>query len=373
MRRAANLHRKQLVEGIMKTSLRPAATPSSQCRSRPRVNDRPYRKTRPSGQHPRRQFLRLAVGAAALPAMSRMARAQTYPARPVRVIVGFAAGGTTDIVARLMGQSLSERLGRQFIIENRPGAASNIATEAVVRAPPDGYTLLQMTETNTTNSTLYKKLNFDFIRDTAPVARISYAPLVMVVAPQFPAKTVPEFIAYAKAHPGKLNLGTAGAGSAIHVAGELFKMAVGLDLAQVHYRGEAAALADLLGQHVDAVFATLTVSIAYVRAERLRALAIMSATRSPLLPEIPVMADFVPGLEAIGWNGIVAPKNTPAEIIARLNTAVNAALADPTMKARFAEIGATVFPASPAEFGKFIADYTEKMAKVVKFAGIEMD
>jgi tripartite-type tricarboxylate transporter receptor subunit TctC len=324
---------------------------------------------------PRRHFLHLAAGAATLPAVSQIARAQTYPTRPVRIIVGFAAGGMADLVARLMGQSLSERLGQPFIIENRPGAASNIATEAVVRAPPDGYTLLQMGDANTINSTVYKKLNFDFIRDTAPVARISYTPMVMVVAPQFPAKTVPEFIAYAQANPGKLNLGTAGVGGSSHVAGELFKMAVGLDLAQVHYRGEAPALADLLGQHLDAVFATLTGSIAYVRADRLRALAIMSATRSPLLPEIPVMADFVPGLglEASSWFGIAAPKNTPAEIIARLNTAVNAALADPTMKARFAEIGATVFPGSPAEFGKFIADDTEKMAKVVKFAGIEVD
>jgi tripartite-type tricarboxylate transporter receptor subunit TctC len=235
---------------------------------------------------PRRQFLHLAAGAAGLPAMSYIAEAQTYPARPVRIIVGFAAGGLTDIMARLLGQSLSERLGRQFIIENRPGAASNIATEVVVRAPPDGYTLLQMTDVNTINSTVYKNLNFDFIRDTAPVARIAYTPLVMVVAPQFPAKTVPEFIAYAKAHPGKLNLGTAGAGTPIHVAGELFKMAAGLDLTQVHYRGEAPALADLLGQQLDAVFATLSGSIAYIRADQLRALAIMSATRSyPISPQ----------------------------------------------------------------------------------------
>ena len=231
-----------------------------------------------------------------------------------------------------------------------------------------------MTNTNTINTTLYaKKLNFDFIRDTAPVAPISYTPLVMVVAPQFPAKTVPEFIAYAKANPGKLNLGTAGAGTPIHVAGELFKMAVGLDLAQVHYRGESAALADLLGQHVEAVFATLSGSIAYVRADRLRALAIMSATRSPELPNIPVMANFVPGLEASASFGIAAPKNTPAEIITRLNTAVNAALADPTMKARFAEIGATVFPASPAEFGKFITDETEKWGKVIRAANIKLE
>jgi tripartite-type tricarboxylate transporter receptor subunit TctC len=322
---------------------------------------------------PRRQLLHLAASAAALPAVSRIAEAQTYPIRPVRIIVGFAAGGVTDIVARLTGQWLSQRLGQQFIVENRPGAGGNTAAEAVVGAPPDGYTLLIAASSDAINSTVYKKLNFNFIRDTVPIARIAYSPLVMVVAPQFPAKTVPEFIAYAKANPGKLNLGTAGFGTPIHVVGELFKMTAGLDLAQVHYRGEAPALADLLGQQIDAVFATLSGSIAYVRANQLRALAVMSATRSPELPKIPVMADFVPGLEASAWSGIVAPKNTPAEIIVRLNTAVNAALADPTMKTRFVEIGATVFPGSPAEFGKFIADDTEKMAKVVKFAGIEVN
>ena len=350
----------------MKASVRKAATPYR--RTAIRNTDR-----RLVTQYPRRRILSLVAGAAALPAISKSARAQTYPTRPVRIIVGFAAGGASDLTARLMGQWLSERLGRQFIIENRPGAASNIAAEAVIRAPPDGYTLLQMTDVNTINSTVYKKLNFDFIRDTAPVARVAHTPLVMVVAPQFPAKTVPEFIAYAKANSGKLNLGTAGAGTPIHDAGELFKMAVGLDLAQVHYRGESAALADLLGQHVEAVFATLSGSIAYVRADRLRALAIMSATRSPELPVIPVMADFVPGLEASAWTGIVAPKNTPAEIIARLNTAVNAGLADPTMKARFAEIGATVFPGSPAEFGKLIADDTEKWVKVIRAANIKAE
>ena len=321
----------------------------------------------------RRKFLHLAAGAAVLPAVSPEARAQTYPTRPVRIIVAAAAGGQTDIVARLMGQWLSERLGQSFFVENRPGGNNNIGTEAVVRAPADGYTLLLANSVNAINASLYERLSYNFIRDIAPVARIGGGPSVMVVHPRFPARSVPELVTYAKANPGRLNIGTPGAGTGGRLVGELFKMTANLNFAQVHYRGETPALADLLGQQVDVVFATLSGSIAYVRAGQLRALAITSATRSPLLPDIPVMAEFVPGLEYIGWYGIVAPKNTPAEIIARLNTVVNAAFVDPTMKARLADMGATVLAGSPADFGRFIAEETEKWGKVVKFAGIKAD
>jgi tripartite-type tricarboxylate transporter receptor subunit TctC len=314
----------------------------------------------------------VAAGAASL-AVWRRAWAQAYPTRPVRIIVAAAAGGGTDITARLISQSLTERLGQSFFVENRPGGNNNIGTEAVVRAPPDGYTLLLANSVNVVNASLYERLSYNFVRDLVPVARISETPGLMVVHPQFPARSVPEFVAYAKANPGRLNIGTAGAGTGARVIGELFKMATGVNLAQVHYRGEAPALADLLGQHVDVVFATWPGSIAYVRADRLRALAITSATRSPELPEIPVMADFVPGLQSSNWVGIVAPKNTPADIIVRLNTAVNAVLADPNMKARFAEIGATVFPGSPAEFGKLIVDETEKWGKVIRAANIKLE
>jgi tripartite-type tricarboxylate transporter receptor subunit TctC len=316
----------------------------------------------------RRQFLHLAAGAVALPAVSRFAMAQTYPSRPVRIIVAAAAGGFTDITARLIGQWLTERLGQSFFVENRPGGNNNIGTEAVVRAPGDGYTLLLANSVNAINASLYDRLSYNFVRDVAPVARISDTPSVMVVHPQFPARSVPEFVAYAKANPGRLNIGTFGAGS---VVPELFKMATGLSLARVDYRGEAPALADLLGQQVDVVFATLPGSIEYIRANRLRSLAIMSTTRSPALPEIPVIGDFVPGLETSGWFGIVAPKTTPAGIIERLNKEINAALADPTIRVRFADLGATVVPGSSAEFGKLIADDTEKWAKMVKFAGIK--
>jgi tripartite-type tricarboxylate transporter receptor subunit TctC len=320
---------------------------------------------------PRRKFLRLAAGAAALPAVSRVARAQTYPGRPVRIIVAAAAGGATDIAARLIGQSLTERLGQSFFVENRPGGNNNIGTEAVVRAPADGYTLLMANSVNAVNASLYERLSYNFVRDLTPVARISDTSSVMVVHPQFPARSVLEFVAYAKANPGRLNFGTPGAGTQARVVSEMFKMATGLNLALVHYRGEAPALADLLGQQIDVIFATLPGSIEYIRANRLRALAIMDANRSPALPEIPVIGDFVPGLETSNWNGIVAPKTTPTGIIERLNKEINAALADPTIRARFADLGATVVPGSPADFGRLIADETEKWGKMIRAADIK--
>jgi tripartite-type tricarboxylate transporter receptor subunit TctC len=320
----------------------------------------------------RRQFLHLAAGAAALPAVPAIARAQAYPSRPVRIVVGYPAGGGVDIYARLIAQWLSERLGQSFIIDNRPGATGNIGTEAVVYAPADGYTLLMVGSPNAINATLYEKLKFNFIRDIAPVALIAEAPLVMVVNSAFPAKTVPEFIAYAKANPGKLNLGSPGAGTPNHVASELFKMITDVKLEQVQYRGGAPAIADLLGEQVQVMFDVIAECIEYVRAGRLRALAVMSATRSPVLPEIPVMAEFVPGLEASIWYGVGAPRNTPAQIIGKLNLEINAALADSTMKARFADLGAMAFPpGSPAEFGKLIADETEKWGKVIRAANIK--
>ena len=319
----------------------------------------------------RRQFLHLAAGAAALPAVSRIARAQTYPTRPVRIIVGFPPGGAADIAARLMGQWLSERLGQPFVIENRPGAGSNIATEAVVRAPADGYTLLLVSTSNAINATLYDKLNFNFIRDIAPVAGIIRVPHVMEVNPSVPAKTVPEFIAYAKANPGKINMASAGIGAAPHVSGELFKMMTGVDMVHVPYRGAAPALTDLLGGQVQVMFDTMPSSIEYIRAGKLRALAVTTATRSEALPDIPTVGDFVPGYEASAWYGVGAPKNTPAEIVDKLNKEINAGLADPKMKARLADLGGTVLAGSPADFGKLIADETEKWAKVVKFAGIK--
>ena len=321
----------------------------------------------------RRQFLHLAAGAATLPLLSRVASAQAYPTRPVRIIVAAAAGGPTDIAARLIGQSLSERLGRSFLIENRPGGNNNIGTEAVVRAPADGYTLLMANSVNAINASLYERLGFDFIRDMAPVARIADAPQVMVVNPSIPARSVPEFIAYAKANPGKLILGSGGIGMPENVAGELFKMKTGLDLPVVHYRGGAPAVADLLGGHVQSLFDVVANSIENVRAGRLRALAITSGHRSELLPDIPIMADYVPGVEASTWFGIVAPKNTPAVIVDKLNEEINAALADPRMKARFADLAFTVLPGSPAEFGQFIAEDTEKWRAVVKFAGLKAE
>jgi tripartite-type tricarboxylate transporter receptor subunit TctC len=321
---------------------------------------------------PRRRFLHLAA-CAALPAMSRIARAASYPSRPVHIIVGYAPAGPTDIAAHLAGQWLSGRLGQSFVVDNRPGAASNIGTELVVRAPPDGYTLLSVNATNAINATLYDKLNFNFIRDIAPVASIMRTTNVMVVQPSFPAKSVPEFIAYAKANPGKINMATAGVGSPPHVYGELFEAMAGVDLIQVHYRGGAPALVDLLGGQVQIMFEGITSSIEYVRAGKLRALAVTSATRWAALPDIPTVGEFVPGYEAIGWFGLGSPKNTPAEIIDTLNREINAGLADPTMKARIADLGGSPMPMTPTDFGKFIADETEKWRKVIQVANIKAE
>jgi tripartite-type tricarboxylate transporter receptor subunit TctC len=316
---------------------------------------------------PRRKFLHLAAGAAVVPALSRVASAETYPTRPVRIIVGFAPGGATDIMARLMGQSLSERLGQQFVIENRPGAASNVGTEAVVNAAPDGYTLLVVTSVNAINATLYEKLNFNLIRDVAPVASTHHEPFVMEANPSVPVKTVAEFIAHAKANPGKINMASAGIGSGNHISGELFKMMTGVNLVHVPYRGGGPALVDLLGGQVQVMFATMSSSIEYVRAGKLRALAVTTATRSPVLPDIPTVAEFVPGYE----SGVGAPRNTPANIVEKLNKEINVALAEPKMIARLADLGGTALPSSPADFGKFIVDETEKWGKVVKFANIK--
>jgi tripartite-type tricarboxylate transporter receptor subunit TctC len=322
---------------------------------------------------PRRQFLHLAMGAAALPAAPRFAWAQTYPSRPVHWIVGFAPGGGNDIVARLMGQWLSERLGQQFVIENRPGAGTNVATEAVVNASPDGYTLLLAGAPNAINATLYEKLNFNFIRDIAPVASISRDPNVMVVNPSFPAKTVPEFIGYAKANPGKINFASPGIGTGSHMSGELFKMMTGVNMVHVPYRGTAPVITDLLGGQVQVSFVSMPGSIGHIRAGKLRPLAVTSATRSTELPDIPTVAEFVPGYEASLFYGVGAPKNTPAEIIDKLNKEINAGLADPKMKARLVDLGGTVLTGSPADFAKLIVDETEKWGKVIKFAGIKAD
>jgi tripartite-type tricarboxylate transporter receptor subunit TctC len=322
---------------------------------------------------PRRNFLHLAAGAAALSAVSRFARAQAYPTRPVRIVVGFAPGGAGDITTRLMGQWLSERLGQQFIIDNRPGAGSNIGTEVVVNAPPDGYTLLMVGVFNAINATLYDKLNFYFIRDIAPVAGVIRVSLVMVVNPSVPANTVPEFIAYAKANPHKLNMASVGTGTGGHIAGELFKMMAGVDMVHVPYRGGGSVFNDLLGGQVQVMFATTVGSIGYIRAGRLRALAVTTATRSETLPDLPTMDSLLPGYEASVWYGIGAPKNTPAEIIDTLNKEINAALADPKLKARLADVGGTVLAGSPADFGKLIADETENWAKVIKSAGIKAE
>jgi len=318
---------------------------------------------------PRRRFLLLATGAAALPAVSRIARAQTYPTRPVRLIVGFAAGGPTDILARLMGQWLSQRLGQPFIVENRAGAGSNIATEMVVNAAADGHTLLLIAPANTINATLYDRLNFNFIRDIAPVAGILRTFYVMEVNPSVPAKTVPEFITYAKANPGKISMASAGSGTPQHVAGELFKMITGIDMIHVPYRGAAPALTDLLGGQVQVMFDNLTSSLEYIRAGKLRPLAVTTVTRSEALPDVPTVGDFVPGFEASGAFGVGAPKGTPAGIIERLNQEINAGLVDPRIRARLTDLGGMVLAGSPADFGKLIAEETEKWAKVVKFSG----
>jgi tripartite-type tricarboxylate transporter receptor subunit TctC len=320
---------------------------------------------------PRRQFLHLAAGAAALPAVSRIARAQSYPSRPVRIIVPFAPGGATDITARLMGQWLSERLGQQFVTENRPGAGSNIGTEVVVNAPPDGYTLLLVGPSSAINQTLYEKLNFNFLRDITPVAGIISYPFIMAVNPSVPAKTVPEFIAYAEMNPRKVNMGSGGNGTAGHLSGELFKMMARVNMVHVPYRGEAPALTDLLGGQVQVMFGTVPASIEYIRAGKLRALAVTSARRSEVLPDLSTVGEFVPGYESSAWAGVGAPKNTPAQIIDKLNEAINAGLPDPKLKARFADWGGTPLVGAPADFGKLIADDTEKWRKVIRAANIK--
>jgi tripartite-type tricarboxylate transporter receptor subunit TctC len=319
----------------------------------------------------RRTFLHLAAGAAALPAVSRIAKAQTYPSQPVHIIVTFLAGGSNDIVARLMGQWLSERLGKPFVIENRSGAGGNIGTEAVVRAPADGYTLLLACAPNAIGATLYDKLPFDFIRDITPVAGIVRVPAAVVVKPSFPATTIPEFIAYAKANPGKINMASAGNGSSTHLSGELFKMMTGVDLVHVPYRGASPAMVDLMGGQVQVYFSNLPGSIEFIKAGKLRALAVTTATRSEALPDVPTVGDFVPGYESSAWLGLGVPRNTPVEIVDKLNQEVNAGLADAKLRARFADVGGAVLAGSPADFGKLIADETEKWGKVIKFAGVK--
>jgi len=320
---------------------------------------------------PRRRFLRLVASAAALPIVSRMVWAQTYPSRPVRLIVGFPAGGGSDITARLMGQWLSERLGQTFVVENRPGAATNIATEAVVKSAPDGYTLLLFGSSSTINATFYDKLPFNLVHDIAPVASINRVPYVMEVNPSVPAKSVPEFIAYAKANPGKINMASAGNGSVQHVSGELFKMMTGVSMVHVPYRGGAPALTDLIGGQVQIMFDALTGSIQYIRASKLRALAVTTATRSEALPDLPTVGDFVPGYETSSWSGIGAPKDTPTEIIAKLNNEINTALADPKIKARLADLGSVPMPMSPADFGNLIDESVEKWGNVIHTANIK--
>ena len=321
----------------------------------------------------RRTFLHLVAGAAALPALSHVTWAQAYPTRPVRIIVPVPAGGALDILARLTGQWLSEHLGQPFIIENRPGAGTNIGIEAAVRAPADGYTLLLVPGSVTVNATLYEKLNFNFIRDIVPIAMISSLPLVMEVNSSVPARTVPEFIAYAKANPGKISMASGGIGSPSHVAGELFKMMTGVDMAHVPYHGGAPALTDLLGGHVQVMFSPLPESIATIKADKVRALAVTTAKRSEALPEVPTVADSVPGFEASTWQGIGAPKNTSAEIVDRLNKEINAALADPKIKARLADLGSVPKPMSPADFKNLIVAETEKWGKVIRAAHIKLD
>jgi tripartite-type tricarboxylate transporter receptor subunit TctC len=320
---------------------------------------------------PRRQFLRLAAGAVAAPAVARHALADAYPSRPVRFLSGFAAAGGNDIISRLMGQWLTERLGQAFVIENRPGAGTNIAAEVVINSPPDGYTLFGTNLSSAINATLYEKLNFDFMRDMLPVAGIAQAPSVLAVSSSIPAKTVPEFIAYAKANPGRINMGSAGVGATSHLAGELFKMMAGVDLVHVPYRGNAPALTDLIAGQIEVAFPSLGSSIEYVKAGKLRALAVTGSTRSEALPDLPPVADTLPGYEASSFYGIGAPHNTPADIVEVLNNAVNAGLADPKLKARLADLGSVPLPGPPSTFGKLIADETEKWGKVIRFAGIK--
>jgi tripartite-type tricarboxylate transporter receptor subunit TctC len=321
----------------------------------------------------RRTFLHLAAGAAVLPWLPRAVRAQVYPSRPVRIVVGFPPGQTADIVARLIGQWLSDRLGQQFVIDNRPGASSNIATETVVRAPPDGYTLLSVNSSNLINATLYEKLPYNFIRDIAPVASTGRTPLVMVVNPLFQVTNVPEFIAYAKANPGKLNMASGGNGNSTHMAGELFKMMAGVDLAHVPYRGSPQALTDLMGGQVQVMFDLLPTSITFIRSDKLRALAVTTATRQDVLPDVPTVGEFVQGYQVSAPSGVGVPRNTPVDVIEKLNREINVGLANPELKARFTDLGLTVLSGSPADFGKLIADETEKWGKVVKFAGVKAD
>jgi tripartite-type tricarboxylate transporter receptor subunit TctC len=322
---------------------------------------------------PRRDFLHLAAGVVALPVLSRVARAQTYPSRPVRIVVPVAAGGANDVSARLIGQWLSERLGQQFVIENRPGAGTNVGTEAVIRATADGYTLLISGSTAAINATLSKTLNYNFARDTAPIASVVRVPQLMQVNPSLPEKSVPEFIAYAKANPGKIAMGSGGNGSPAHVIGEYFKLMTGTDLTHVPYRGAAPAVTDLLGGQIQVAFTELATSLGHVKSGNLRALAVTTAARTETLPDVPTLSEFIPGFEASQWVGLVAPKDTPSAIIEKLNTEINAGLADPKLKARFAELGGMVLPGSPDDFGKLIRDETEKWAKVIRAAKIKVE
>jgi tripartite-type tricarboxylate transporter receptor subunit TctC len=321
----------------------------------------------------RREFLHLSASAGTALLAPRVAQAQAYPSRPVRLVVGFTPGGAVDIIARLIGQALSERLGKPFIIENRPGAATNLATESVVRAPADGYTLLMANTAAAINATLYDKLNFNFIRDIAAVGGVMRGGYVVEVHPSFPAKTLAEFIAYAKANPGTINMGSAGSGASDHMAGELFKMMTGVNLVHVPYRGAAPALADLIGGQVQVMFGSLPASIEYIRSGKLRGLAVTTSTRSEALPDLPTVGDFVPGYEASGWYGVCAPSRTPVEIVDKLNLEINAALADPKLKARLAELGGAALPGSPADFAKLIAEETEKWGRVVRAANIKAE
>ena len=321
----------------------------------------------------RRQFLRLAAGAAALPLVGRVAWAQAYPTRPVRIIVPVAPGGALDIIARIVGQQLSGRLGQPFVIENRPGAGTNIGIEAAVRAAADGYTLLLIPQSVTTNATLYENLSFNFIRDIVPVAMLSSLPLVMEVSPQLPAKTVAEFIAYAKANPGKINWATSGNGTSVHLSGELFKLMTGVEMANIPYKGSAPALTDLIAGTVQVIFDNMPPSLPHIRAGKLRALAVTTATRSEALPDVPTVAETVPGYEASAFYGMSVPKGTPPEIIDKLNKEINAGLADPKVKARLADLGGMLVPGSPADFGKLVAAETDKWAKVIKEGGVSLE
>jgi tripartite-type tricarboxylate transporter receptor subunit TctC len=353
----------------MKTSLRQASMPHHRVGAR-EPGRRPL--TRPiATQHPRRRFLHLAAGVAALPAISRMARAQAYPTRPVRIIAGFPPGGFIDTTARLTGHWLSERLGQQFFIENRPGASGNLAADAVVRSSPDGYTLLVASDANAYSATLYDNLKFNFIHDIAPVASIGRVAFVMVVNPSFAAKTVPEFIANAKANPGKINMATLGPGSPSQLFGVLFKAMAGVDLVTVNYRGIGPALVDLLSGRIEVIFTSIASTVDLIRSGKLRSLAVTTAKRMDVLPDVPTIGEFIPGYEAAGWVGLGAPANTAPEIIAILNRQVNAAVADPTFKAQLVDLGLEPYATSPAEFGKFIVEYTEKWGKLIRDANIK--